>query len=151
MLWRGAVTFCQWQGIMRCDIYWRNCCIWIWLIVLKASGGRRALNFPRQITILADCITCSAVLSPFASDRILFAATFFCKYFAFEFDWLRPSESGGLDFPRQCSILADCEVIYRDFNIHVALWCPKLDKELSLRCAGLKFELWIACWVKICL
>jgi len=46
MLLYGAVAFCQWQNIMRCDIYWRTYCIWTWLMVLRASWGREGCWIP---------------------------------------------------------------------------------------------------------
>jgi len=53
----GAVAFCQWCNIMCCEIYWRNYCIWIWLVCWEPPAEGRGDEFPLKSAILADCTT----------------------------------------------------------------------------------------------
>jgi len=52
-----AAAFCQWWDIMCCIIYWRNYCIWFWLICRENPEEGRGIEFLRKSAILADCIT----------------------------------------------------------------------------------------------
>jgi len=53
----GVVAFCPWGNTVCCEFYWRNYCIWIWLVYWEPPAEGRGVKLPRKSAILADCTT----------------------------------------------------------------------------------------------
>jgi len=53
----GAVAFCPCGITVSCEFYWRNYCIWIWLVYREPLAEGRGVELPQKSAILADCTT----------------------------------------------------------------------------------------------